>query len=50
LSGTPRAIAAGLRAHTELGVSHLIVSLEPATPATVAELAEAVALLRSEVG
>ena len=49
LSGTPRAIADGLRAHVDQGASHLIVSLDPATPATVAELAAAVALLRAEV-
>jgi alkanesulfonate monooxygenase SsuD/methylene tetrahydromethanopterin reductase-like flavin-dependent oxidoreductase (luciferase family) len=46
LSGTPRAIAEGLRAHIDAGASHLILSLEPATPDTVAELAEAVALAR----
>jgi alkanesulfonate monooxygenase SsuD/methylene tetrahydromethanopterin reductase-like flavin-dependent oxidoreductase (luciferase family) len=47
LSGTPRAIAAGLRAHAEEGASHLIVSLEPTTPATVAEFTAAVELLRA---
>jgi alkanesulfonate monooxygenase SsuD/methylene tetrahydromethanopterin reductase-like flavin-dependent oxidoreductase (luciferase family) len=46
LSGTPRAIADGLRAHIDAGASHLILSLEPASPGTVAELAEAVALAR----
>src|SRR5262245_13137957 len=49
LAGTPRAIADGLRSHAEDGASHLIVSLMPATMDTVAELAEAVALLRSDL-
>ena len=48
LAGTSRAIADGLLAHVEGGASHLIVSLEPATPATVAELADAVGILRAE--
>jgi len=47
LSGTTRSIANGLRAHIDAGASHLILSLEPATSATVAELAEAVALVRA---
>jgi alkanesulfonate monooxygenase SsuD/methylene tetrahydromethanopterin reductase-like flavin-dependent oxidoreductase (luciferase family) len=46
LSGTPRAIADGLGAHVDAGASHLILSLDPATPETVAQLAEAVALVR----
>jgi alkanesulfonate monooxygenase SsuD/methylene tetrahydromethanopterin reductase-like flavin-dependent oxidoreductase (luciferase family) len=47
LSGPPEVIAAGLRAHAEAGARHLIVSLDPATPATVTELAEAVRLVRA---
>jgi alkanesulfonate monooxygenase SsuD/methylene tetrahydromethanopterin reductase-like flavin-dependent oxidoreductase (luciferase family) len=48
LSGTPRAIAAGLRAHADAGAGHLIASLEPTTTETVAEFAEALRLFRDE--
>jgi alkanesulfonate monooxygenase SsuD/methylene tetrahydromethanopterin reductase-like flavin-dependent oxidoreductase (luciferase family) len=47
LSGTAEVIAAGLRAHADLGTEHLIASLEPTTPETLAEFGEAVALLRA---
>ena len=47
LAGTPAEIAAGIRAHAESGVDHLIAALEPCTPATVAAFAEAVALYRA---
>ena len=47
LSGTPDEVAAGLRAHAEAGAQHLIASLEPCTPATVAEFAQAVELARA---
>ena len=47
LSGTADEIAAGLRAHAELGADHLIASLDPCTEETVAEFAEAVARFRS---
>lgn len=46
LWGTPEEIAASLLAYTELGVDHLICNLTPATPATFAELAEALRLVR----
>ena len=49
LSGTPSEIAAGLAAHAAEGADHAIVVLEPCTPATLAEFAEAVALYRSMV-
>jgi hypothetical protein len=39
---------ADLRDHSNAGASHLILSLEPAVSATVAELAEAVALVRAD--
>ncbi len=47
LSGSTEAIAAGLAAHEALGTSHLIVALEPATPAAVDRLAASVRLARS---
>jgi alkanesulfonate monooxygenase SsuD/methylene tetrahydromethanopterin reductase-like flavin-dependent oxidoreductase (luciferase family) len=49
LSGTPAEIADGLAAHAIEGADHLIVVLEPCTPATLSEFAEAVALYRSDV-
>jgi alkanesulfonate monooxygenase SsuD/methylene tetrahydromethanopterin reductase-like flavin-dependent oxidoreductase (luciferase family) len=48
LTGTPEAIAAGLRAHATAGAAHLIAALEPCTPETLAEFAEAVALVRDD--
>jgi alkanesulfonate monooxygenase SsuD/methylene tetrahydromethanopterin reductase-like flavin-dependent oxidoreductase (luciferase family) len=49
LSGTPAEIADGLAAHAAAGADHLIVVLEPCTPATVAEFSKALALYRSGV-
>lgn len=46
LSGTPTEIAAGLAAHAAAGAGHVIAALEPCTPATLTEFAEAVALYR----
>jgi alkanesulfonate monooxygenase SsuD/methylene tetrahydromethanopterin reductase-like flavin-dependent oxidoreductase (luciferase family) len=46
LTGTPEVVAAGLREHAEAGATHLIASLEPTTPDTVAEFAEAIRLFR----
>jgi alkanesulfonate monooxygenase SsuD/methylene tetrahydromethanopterin reductase-like flavin-dependent oxidoreductase (luciferase family) len=48
LSGTPDAIAAGLRAHADAGADHLITVLEPCTPETVALFAQAVERFRAE--
>ena len=47
LSGTPDEIAAGLTAHAAAGADHLIAALEPATPATLAAFAQAVARYRA---
>ena len=47
LSGTPEVIAAGLRAHADGGAEHLIASIEPTTPDTLAAFAEAVRLFRA---
>ncbi|CAN5468123.1 hypothetical protein BH20CHL7_BH20CHL7_15270 [soil metagenome] len=47
LTGSDEAIAAGLAAHTVLGATHLIVALEPATPAAVERLGTAVRLMRA---
>ena len=49
LRGTPDEIAAGLAAHAALGADHLIASLDPCTPETVALFAQAVARFREEV-
>ena len=46
LTGTPDEIAAGLRAHATAGTAHLIASLEPCTPDTLAAFAESVARFR----
>jgi probable F420-dependent oxidoreductase len=46
LRGSPEEIAAGLHAYSNLGANHLICNLIPSTPATVAELASALRLLR----
>ena len=48
LSGSTEEVAAGLIAHEALGASHLIVALEPATPAAVDRLAAAVRSARAE--
>jgi alkanesulfonate monooxygenase SsuD/methylene tetrahydromethanopterin reductase-like flavin-dependent oxidoreductase (luciferase family) len=47
LVGTPDEIAAGLAAHAAAGANHVIASLDPCTPATVALFAEAVTLFRA---
>jgi FMNH2-dependent dimethyl sulfone monooxygenase len=47
LSGSPAAIAAGLRAHAVEGADHAIVALEPCTVETVGLFAEALALFRA---
>ena len=47
LSGTPAEIAAGLAAHAAAGADHVIAALEPATPATLAAFAQAVARFRA---
>ncbi len=47
LTGTPEQIAAGLAAHAEAGASQVIASLDPCTPATVDEFAEAVRIQRA---
>jgi alkanesulfonate monooxygenase SsuD/methylene tetrahydromethanopterin reductase-like flavin-dependent oxidoreductase (luciferase family) len=46
LTGSPADVAAGLRAYADMGVAHVICSLEPATPGAVDWLAEAVRLAR----
>jgi hypothetical protein len=50
LSGTPEVIAAGLRMHAQAGAEHVIATLTPCTPETVAVFAEAVALFRASPG
>lgn len=47
LSGTPDEIAAGLSAHAAAGADHVIAALEPATLATLAAFAQAVARYRA---
>ena len=47
MTGTPAEVAAGLGAHEALGAGHLIVALEPTTPAAVDHLAEAVRIARA---
>ena len=49
LTGTPAQIAVGLAAHATAGADHLIVVLEPCTPESLAEFAEAVALYHAGV-
>lgn len=48
LSGSPREIADGLAAHAAAGADHLIAGLDPCTPATVAQFAEAVRIFRED--
>ena len=50
LSGTAAQIAEGLAAHAAAGADHLVVSLEPATPKTLAAFVEAVRLYRARAG
>jgi hypothetical protein len=40
-------VAAGLAAHADLGASHIIANLEPATPAAVERFAAAVEAFRA---
>ena len=47
LSGSPAEIAAGLRAYSDAGISHLQVWLEPNTPAGIAAFAPVLQELRS---
>lgn len=47
LSGSPAEIAAGLRTHAVAGVAHIICSLAPSTPASLAHLAEALTIYHS---
>jgi alkanesulfonate monooxygenase SsuD/methylene tetrahydromethanopterin reductase-like flavin-dependent oxidoreductase (luciferase family) len=47
LSGTPAEVAAGLAAHADAGVEHVAALLEPTTSQTLAELTQAVSLLRA---
>jgi alkanesulfonate monooxygenase SsuD/methylene tetrahydromethanopterin reductase-like flavin-dependent oxidoreductase (luciferase family) len=50
LTGTPAEIAQGLAAHAAAGADHLIVALEPCSPATLAAFVEAVNLYRAGGG
>ncbi len=50
LTGTVDEIADGLAAHAAAGADHLIVALEPSTPATLAAFVEAVNRYRGEAG
>jgi alkanesulfonate monooxygenase SsuD/methylene tetrahydromethanopterin reductase-like flavin-dependent oxidoreductase (luciferase family) len=47
LAGSPAEVAAGLAAHDAVGVDHAIAYLEPTTPETLAEFAEAVRIYRA---
>jgi probable F420-dependent oxidoreductase len=47
LSGSINEVAAGLAAHAELGATHLIANLEPATPPAVERFAAAMARFRT---
>lgn len=49
LRGSAEEVAAGLLAHAEAGTEHVIVSLEPTTPAAVGRLAQAVRLARDQI-
>ena len=49
LSGSPADVAVGLAAHAALGAEHIIVALEPTTPAAVDRLAEAIAIARDQI-
>jgi alkanesulfonate monooxygenase SsuD/methylene tetrahydromethanopterin reductase-like flavin-dependent oxidoreductase (luciferase family) len=47
LRGTPAEVADGLAAHAAVGVDHVIANLEPATPETLRDFAEAVRIFRA---
>jgi alkanesulfonate monooxygenase SsuD/methylene tetrahydromethanopterin reductase-like flavin-dependent oxidoreductase (luciferase family) len=47
LVGSPEEIAEGLAAHAAQGTDHVIASLDPCTPATVALFAQAVERFRA---
>jgi alkanesulfonate monooxygenase SsuD/methylene tetrahydromethanopterin reductase-like flavin-dependent oxidoreductase (luciferase family) len=47
LQGSAAEVAAGLAAHADLGASHIIANLEPATPAAVERFAAAVEAFRA---
>src|SRR6478672_7729085 len=47
LEGSPHVIAQGLQAHAALGADHVIVALDPNTPAALARFLEAVAVYRA---
>jgi alkanesulfonate monooxygenase SsuD/methylene tetrahydromethanopterin reductase-like flavin-dependent oxidoreductase (luciferase family) len=49
LTGSAEDVAAGLLEHVELGARHLIVAVDPATPAAIERLAGAVAVARGAV-
>jgi alkanesulfonate monooxygenase SsuD/methylene tetrahydromethanopterin reductase-like flavin-dependent oxidoreductase (luciferase family) len=48
LFGTAEEVAAGLRAYADQGVAHVICSLEPTTPESLAWLAEALRIYRGD--
>ncbi|HTS14424.1 MAG TPA: LLM class flavin-dependent oxidoreductase [Candidatus Sulfotelmatobacter sp.] len=50
LSGSAQDVAAGFHAHAEAGAGHLIVDLQPPTPAALERLADAVAVYRAGAG
>jgi hypothetical protein len=50
LTGSPEEIARGLHGYAEAGVAHAICSLSPATAASLAHLAEALAVYRRKDG
>jgi len=49
LSGSAAEVAAGLRAYADMGVAHVICSLDTTTPDAVAWLAEAVQIARQSL-
>jgi alkanesulfonate monooxygenase SsuD/methylene tetrahydromethanopterin reductase-like flavin-dependent oxidoreductase (luciferase family) len=47
MEGSPEVVAEGLEAHAALGADHVIVALDPNTPAALARFLEAVAVYRA---